>query len=58
MYLKFCAKKKKHVKKIDQFLGTNISKNAEAIFFKFDMWSGVYVRQNIYKFCRNWLSSF
>ena len=34
--LNFCAKKK-NVKKIGQFFGTNISRTAEAISFKFDM---------------------
>ena len=36
IYLQFCAKKK-NVKKIGQFLGTNISRSAEAISFNFDM---------------------
>ena len=35
--LKFCAKKKKNVKKIGQFLRTNISRSTKAIFFNFDM---------------------
>ena len=46
------------MKKIRKFLGTNISRNTEVIFFNFDMRSSVYVRQKIYKFGRNWLSSF
>ena len=33
----FVKKKKKHVKKIRQFSGTNISRSAEAISFNFDM---------------------
>ena len=33
----FCVKKRKNVKKIKQFTGTNISRNAEAISFNFDM---------------------
>ena len=46
------------VKKIRQFLGTNIARTAEAISFKFDMWNSVYVRHKIYKFGRSRLSSF
>ena len=46
------------MKKIRQFLGTNISRTAEVISFKFDMCSSVYVRQKIYNFGRNQLSSF
>ena len=56
--LKFCVKEKKNVKKIEQFLGTNISRTAEAISFNFDIRSSVYVRQKIYKFGRNRLRSF
>ena len=44
-----------NVKKIGQFLGTNISRTAEAISFNFDIYSSVYVRQKIYKFGRNLL---
>ena len=47
--------KKKNVKKIRQFLGTNISKTAEAISFNFDM---CICKAEIYKFGRNRLSSF
>ena len=46
------------MKKIRQFLGTNFSRTAEAISFKFDMLSSAYVRQKIYKFGRDRLSSF
>ena len=46
------------MKKFGQFLGINISRSNKAISFKFDMCSGVYVRQKIYKFGRNWFSSF
>ena len=48
-----CAQMK-NVKKLEQFSG----RNSEVISFNFDMWSTVYVRQKIYKFGRNWLSSF
>ena len=49
----FCAKK--NVKKIGQFLGINISRNARLISFNFDMLSSVYVRQKIYEFGRHQL---
>ena len=52
-----CAKKK-NVKKIGQFSGTNILRTTKAIFFNFDMSSCVYVRQKICKFGRDWYSSF
>ena len=35
-----------------------ILRNAEMISFNFDMQSSVYARPKIYKFGRNWLSSF
>ena len=57
-YVTWMYLKKKNVKKIGKFLGTNISRTADAISFNFDVWNSVYVRQNLYKFGRNQLSSF
>ena len=45
------------MKKIGQFLGTNISRSAKAISFNFDMRSSAYVRHKIYKFGRNGLGT-
>ena len=49
-------RKRKMWRKLGNF-GKDVSKNAEAISFNFDMWTSVYVRKK-YKFGRNWLSSF
>ena len=44
------VQRRKNVKKIGEFLGTNISRTTKAISFNFGMWSCAYVRQKIYKF--------
>ena len=46
------------MKKIGQFSGTNILRNAEVISFSFDIWSSIHVKQKMHKFGINQLSSF
>jgi len=50
--------KKKNMKKIGQFSRANISGTTGTISIKYGMRGQVYVRHKIYKFGRNWISSF